>query len=175
MDTPAAGQRWVSDTEPELGLGVVLKAGFGRMEIFFPAASEHRQYAIQAAPLRRVRFQVGDSIKTHDNAQHTVTDITEKDGLVIYQTTDGEVHEAQLSDTISFSKPQDRLFAGQVDDPRTYELRLRALERRCAINRSPARGFLGGRVDLIPHQMAIASEVTSRLLPRLARRRSGPG
>lgn len=167
MDTPAAGQRWVSDTEPELGLGVVLKAGFGRMEIFFPAASEHRQYAIQAAPLRRVRFQVGDSIKTHDNAQHTVTDITEKDGLVIYQTTDGEVHEAQLSDTISFSKPQDRLFAGQVDDPRTYELRLRALERRCAINRSPARGFLGGRVDLIPHQMAIASEVTSRLLPRV--------
>lgn len=167
MDTPAAGQRWVSDTEPELGLGVVLKAGFGRMEIFFPAATEHRQYAIQAAPLRRVRFQVGDSIKTHDNAQHTVTAITEKDGLVIYQTNGGEVHEAQLSDTISFSKPQDRLFAGQVDDPRTYELRLRALERRCAINRSPARGFLGGRVDLIPHQIAIASEVTSRLLPRV--------
>ncbi|MDH4477676.1 MAG: SNF2-related protein [Verrucomicrobiaceae bacterium] len=167
MDTPAAGQRWVSDTEPELGLGVVLKTGFGRLEIYFPAANEHRQYALQAAPLRRVRFQVGDSIKTHDNLQHTVSAITEKDGLVIYQTDDGEVHEAQLSDTISFSKPQDRLFAGQVDDPRTYELRLRALERRCALRRSPARGFQGGRVDLIPHQMAIASEVTGRLLPRV--------
>ena len=42
-DTPVAGQRWVSDTEPELGLGIVLKCEYGRAEIFFPAASEHRQ------------------------------------------------------------------------------------------------------------------------------------
>ncbi len=167
MDTPTTGQRWVSDTEPELGLGMVLKAGFGRVELYFPAAAEHRQYAIQAAPLRRVRFQAGDSIKTHDNVSHTVTAVTESNGLVIYQTADGPIPEAQLSDTISFSKPQDRLFAGQVDDPRTYDLRLRALERRCELRRSPARGFLGGRVDLIPHQMAIASEVTARLLPRV--------
>ncbi len=167
MDTPTTGQRWVSDTEPELGLGMVLKAGFGRLEIFFPAANEHRQYAIQAAPLRRVRFQIGDSIKTHDNVQHIVDAVSEKNGLVIYETADGPVPEAQLSDTISFSKPQDRLFAGQVDDPRTYDLRLRALERRCALRHSPARGFLGGRVDLIPHQMAIASEVTSRMRPRV--------
>lgn len=167
MDTPTPGQRWVSDTEPELGLGMVLKAGFGRVELYFPAASEHRQYALKAAPLRRVLFQTGDSIKTHDNASHTVTSVTEKDGLVIYQTAGGPVPEAQLADTISFSKPQDRLFAGQVDDPRTYDLRLRALERRCELRRSPARGFQGARVDLIPHQMAIASEVTSRLRPRV--------
>ena len=37
---PIAGQRWVSDSEPELGLGIVLKAEFGRAEIFFPAANE---------------------------------------------------------------------------------------------------------------------------------------
>ena len=36
--TPVPGQRWVSDTEPELGLGIVLKSEFGRAEIFFPAA-----------------------------------------------------------------------------------------------------------------------------------------
>ena len=167
MDTPAAGQRWVSDTEPELGLGMVLKVGFGRVEIYFPAAAEHRQYALQAAPLRRVRFQAGDSIKCHDQVQHVVTQVTEENGLVIYHTEDGTFPEALLSDTISFSKPQDRLFAGQIDDPRTYELRLRALERRCELRKSPTRGFAGGRVDLIPHQMAIASEVTGRLLPRV--------
>jgi ATP-dependent helicase HepA len=167
MDTPAAGQRWVSDTEPELGLGVVLKLGFGRIEIFFPAANEHRHYAMQAAPIRRVRFQEGDTIKLHDNSQHQVSQVTEEAGLITYHTTKGSFHEAQLSDTISFSKPQDRLFAAQIDDPRTYELRVRALERRCAMRQSPTRGFIGGRVDLIPHQMAIASEVTQRLLPRV--------
>jgi ATP-dependent helicase HepA len=167
MDTPAAGQRWVSDTEPELGLGVVLKLGFGRIEIFFPAANEHRHYAMQAAPIRRVRFQAGDTIKLHDNTQHQVTHLTEEGGLITYHSPKGSFHEAQLSDTISFSKPQDRLFAAQIDDPRTYELRVRALERRCAMRQSPTRGFVGGRVDLIPHQMAIASEVTHRLLPRV--------
>ena len=38
MNAPRAGQRWVSDSEPELGLGIILRAEFGRVEIFFPAA-----------------------------------------------------------------------------------------------------------------------------------------
>ena len=29
------GQRWVSDAEPELGLGVVMSAGNGRVSILF--------------------------------------------------------------------------------------------------------------------------------------------
>ena len=36
------GQRWVSDAEPELGLGVVMSAGNGRVSIFFPAADDRR-------------------------------------------------------------------------------------------------------------------------------------
>jgi ATP-dependent helicase HepA len=166
-ETPSPGQRWVSDTEPELGLGVVLKAGFGRMEIFFPAAGEHRHYAMKAAPLRRVAFQAGDTILCQDGARRSVRGARVENGLIVYDTDGGELPEALLADTISFSKPQDRLFAGQVDDPRVFELRTRALEARCALRKSKARGFAGGRVDLIPHQMAIASEVAGRLLPRV--------
>ena len=29
------------------------------------------------------------------------------------------------------------------------------------------RGYVGGRVDLIPHQMSIAGEVAGRLVPRV--------
>ena len=43
MEQPLPGQRWVSDSEPELGLGVVMKVEFGRVEIYFPAAREHRE------------------------------------------------------------------------------------------------------------------------------------
>jgi ATP-dependent helicase HepA len=57
--TPVTGQRWVSDTEPELGLGIILKAGFGRVEVFFPAASEQRQYATESAPLRQDQVAAG--------------------------------------------------------------------------------------------------------------------
>lgn len=167
MDQPIAGQRWVSDSEPELGLGIILKAEFGRVEVFFPAATEHRLYAISSAPLRRVRFNAGDPIKTHDGANLLVVTVEDRAGLLVYRTAERDVAEAELSDTISFSKPEDRLLGGQVDDLATFDLRVEALHRRSQNRQSPARGFVGGRVDLIPHQMFIAGEVASRLVPRV--------
>jgi len=164
---PIAGQRWVSDSEPELGLGIVLKAEFGRAEIFFPAANEHRQYALASAPIRRVQFQEGDKIKTHGGEGLTVTAIEERQGLLIYHAGTREVAEASLSDLISFSKPEERLLAGQVDDLSAFDLRVECLHRRCRMRQSSVRGFVGGRVSLIPHQMFIAGEVSSRLVPRV--------
>lgn len=157
----------MSDTEPELGLGIILKAEFGRVEVLFPAASETRQYALQSAPLRRVKFADGDKIKTHAGDEFSVTAVEERNGLLVYQTGKREIPEAELSDLISFSKPEDRLMAGQVDDLATFDLRVAALHRRCQTQQSSARGFVGGRVDLLPHQMYIASEVASRLVPRV--------
>ncbi len=167
MNLPRTGQRWVSDSEPELGLGIVLKAEFGRVELFFPAANGHRQYALKSAPLRRVQFSAGDRIKLHDGASLLVDAADEREGLLVYRAGEREVKEAELSDTISFSTPEARLMAGQVDDLRTFDLRAEALARRCRMRKSAVRGFAGGRVDLIPHQMFIASEVASRLAPRV--------
>ncbi|MEO7319360.1 MAG: helicase-related protein, partial [Chthoniobacteraceae bacterium] len=167
MNPPRAGQRWVSDSEPELGLGIVLRAEFGRVELFFPAANGHRQYALKSAPLRRVEFTAGDSIKLHDGATLLVDSAEERDGLLVYRAEGREVKEAELSDTISFSTPETRLMAGQVDDLQTFQLRAEALTRRCRMRKSAVRGFAGGRVDLIPHQMFISSEVASRLAPRV--------
>lgn len=167
METPVPGQRWVSKTEADLGLGVVLKVEYGRIEIFFPAANELRQYALKSAPLQRVHFQDGDTIKTHTGESFTVTGVVEKAGLLVYHCGRTEVPEAQLADTISFSKPEDRLLAGQIDDLRTADLRAEALKFRSEMQRSPVRGFVGGRVDLLPHQMYIANEVSSRVTPRV--------
>ncbi|MCV6625628.1 MAG: hypothetical protein OIF38_05995, partial [Cellvibrionaceae bacterium] len=48
------GQRWVSNTEAELGLGIIVDADERIVEISFPAAGERRQYALNNAPLSRV-------------------------------------------------------------------------------------------------------------------------
>src|SRR5436190_3479962 len=167
MELPKPGQRWVSDTEAELGLGIILKAEYGRVEVYFPAAKERRQYATESAPLRRVRFSAGDKIKTHEGVELIATTVEERGGMLVYHTDTREVPEAELSDTISFSKPEDRLLAGQVDDLATFDLRVEALQRRSRHRQSPARGFAGGRVDLIPHQLSIAGEVAARLVPRV--------
>jgi ATP-dependent helicase HepA len=167
METPVTGQRWVSKTEADLGLGVVLKVEYGRIEIFFPASNELRQYALSTAPLQRVRFKEGDSILTHTGESFTITAVSDEAGLIIYRCGTVNVPEAQLADTISFSKPEDRLLAGQIDDIRASDLRAEGLKWRADMQRSSVRGFVGGRVDLLPHQMFIANEVSNRVTPRV--------
>jgi len=167
MTTPVPGQRWVSDTEPELGLGIVLKSEFGRAEMFFPASGEHRQYALGSAPVRRVVFSEGDNIRTHSGEAMVVDSVEDTGGLLTYRCGGRAVAEAELSDQIGFAKPEDRLFAGQIDEMESFRLRVECLNRRRAIRQAPARGFCGGRVDLIPHQISIAAEVAGRLSPRV--------
>jgi len=167
IDQPIPGQRWVSDSEPELGLGIILKAEYGQVEIYFPAAKEHRRYAMKSAPLRRVRFKEGDRIKLHNGVELAVESVEETKGIVTYKGGGKEASEAELSDKISFSSPEERLLAGQVDDHEAFALRAEVLERRTAVQQSPVRGYVGGRVDLIPHQMSIAGEVAGRLVPRV--------
>jgi len=42
----AVGQRWVSDSEPEMGLGMVLSIENGVVDILFPAVEQRRMYAV---------------------------------------------------------------------------------------------------------------------------------
>ena len=161
------GQRWISETEPELGVGIMLKVEFKRVEVLFPAANERRQYALDSAPLRRVALKVGEILETHEGDVIEVDEVLERDGLLVYLCGDLEVEESGLSDTMSFNKPEDRLLGGHVDGLHTYDLRVEALQRQCEVMKSPARGFAGARMDLIPHQLYIAAEVTSRLAPRV--------
>ena len=166
-NTWTRGQRWVSDGEPELGLGIIRKSGDGRVEIEFPAAGEMRIYAIDTAPLRRVKFMPGDRIKIHSGEEMIVTQVREQNGLRIYETDGGQVTENDLSNSISFSKPEERLFGGKLDEPADFDLRGEALRRRADMRRSPVRGLAGARMDLIPHQLFIADEVANRAKPRV--------
>jgi ATP-dependent helicase HepA len=161
------GQRWVSDGEPELGLGIIRKSGEGRVEIAFPAADEIRIYATETAPLRRVKFQVGDKLTIHSGSERIVESVQEECGLRIYHTDGGVVLEADLSDVMSFSKPEERLFGGVLDAHGDFDLRGEALRRRAEMQRSPIRGLVGARMDLIPHQLFIADEVANRPRPRV--------
>jgi ATP-dependent helicase HepA len=80
------GQRWISETEPELGLATVVQAGSGRVQVEFKSAGETRTYATDHAPLKRVRFRVGDKVKTQDNMDFIVEEVIEQQGLLIYAT-----------------------------------------------------------------------------------------
>ena len=167
MQHPLPGQRWISGSQPELGLGIVIAADGDRVEICFPAAEEMRQYVFSSAPLIRVYFKEGDRIKDQSATEFTVERVEERAGLFVYHAGNHEIPEEHLFDSLSFIKPEERLLAGQCDDLRSFELRTQALEQNSRLLSSTTRGFTGARIDLIPHQIAIAHEAARRLSPRL--------
>ncbi|MCG7948074.1 MAG: RNA polymerase-associated protein RapA, partial [Candidatus Thiodiazotropha taylori] len=78
------GQRWISDTESELGLGVITGCEGRRVTIHFPAIDESRVYAIEGAPLTRVAFSAGDQIESREGWQMSVRQALLNDGLITY-------------------------------------------------------------------------------------------
>src|SRR5712692_1526007 len=147
------GQRWISESEPELGLGTIVRLAPRTVVTEFKAAGQTREYARNNAPLRRVRFRVGDAIENRTRQHLSIESIDERDGILYYRGAQQEFCETDLSDTISFNKPEERLFAGQFDRPEAFDLRVAALEHQHRRRKSKVRGFLGGRIDLIPHQL----------------------
>ncbi len=162
------GQRWVSSMEPELGLGIVQEVLDGKVTIQFPAHEETRTYTVENAPLKRVRFSKGEAIASRDGSRIQIQEIKEKSHLYYYYgDNDHEVNESELADYLSFSKPQDRLLAGHADPMEVFELRHEALRCQFNMRSSPLRGFQGARMELIPHQLYVAQEVSSRYAPRV--------
>ena len=166
------GQRWISNTESELGLGLILEVSFKRVTVLFLASDERRIYASDNAPLTRVSFAVGDIIESIDEEEITISRLIHKDGLIIYvgnNASGDEIHleEIELNHHIQFNKPQDRLFTGQIDPSTWFLLRYETWQRLQQHQQSPVKGLMGGRTSLIPHQLYIAHESANRSAPRI--------
>lgn len=157
----------MSEREPELGLGLVTELDHNRITVEFPATREKRIYARGTPVLKRVQFNVGDKIATREGASFTIETVTEENGVLIYAGSDKRVPESGISDITSVSSPAERLMAGQADPSEVFDLRLRTLENQSRLRQSAVRGYLGGRIDLIPHQFYILHEVASRHIPRV--------
>lgn len=172
METFAPGQRWINNAQLDKGLGTVLSADNRSVTLLFLATGETHIYSLQSASLTRVRFAVGDTITSHENETILVTAVEEKDNLLTYIGTDEQgnevvLEESLLNNFIQLNQPGERLFNGQIDDEKWFELRARTLRHLNSLSHSKLRGLTGGRTSLIPHQLYIAHEVASRFAPRV--------
>lgn len=166
------GQRWISDSEAELGLGTIISQEGRLLTILFPATGETRQYSANNASLTRVQYSIGDKITHIDGWQVTVDEVMEIDGLLVYMGFDEQnkkrtISETQLSNFIQFRSASDRLFAGQVDSLLWFSLRYHTFEHMSQLQQSKLLGLSGARVQPIAHQMHIAREVADRIAPRV--------
>lgn len=161
------GQRWISETEPELGLGIVEAVEKNQVRLAFKAANEVRLYAPDNAPIKRVEFRAGDTINTQAGTSVVIEEAREDEGLLTYLAENQKIPEALVADITSFSKPEDRLISGQTDSTNSFALRYETMQHQNTMRRSEVAGFVGGRIELIPHQLYIASEVANRYAPRV--------
>lgn len=166
------GQRWISNTESQLGLGIITDLQGRQVGISFPAAEEDRIYAIDNAPLSRIIYKEGEEIVTHDQQKLHVTAVNEHQGLVLYTGIDESGNELQIKELalncfIKLSTPEQRLFSGLLDKLNSFKLRIETLNHASRLQQSTVRGLLGSRTSHLPHQVYIASEIAQRYAPRV--------
>ncbi|WP_440903709.1 RNA polymerase-associated protein RapA [Catenovulum sp. SX2] len=173
MSEFALGQRWISDSESDLGLGTVVALNGRRISMLFPASGDQREYVIGSAPLTRVSFNPGDNVESAEGWSLEVKQVINEDGLNIYlgirsdNNEPEQLIETRINHHLKFNKPQDRLFTAQIDRNDWYTLRYEARKLQYEYQTHPLVGLAGARTALIPHQLHIAKEAGSRVAPRV--------
>jgi ATP-dependent helicase HepA len=172
MHNISPGQRWISDTELDMGMGMVLSVEHRTITIAFPATGEQRTYARQTAPLTRVAFAPGDNVRNQQDETLHVESVDEADGLLFYRGRNDRGEdviwpEGELNHFMQLNRPRERLLAAQIDANKWFELRYQSLQQINRLAHSDLYGLVGVRTSLIPHQLFIAHEVAKRYAPRV--------
>lgn len=163
-------QRLLSQTEPELGLGLVTKVDLknGTLEVLYPQVNSKRLYSLLRAPIRRFSLQVGQKgFDAHSNP-FIVEGIENIDGVLKYISGDKAIWEHELSEKDETLSPAlSHFFTGQLSDFKAFDLRKDTWSLKSKHLTMPGKGLLGARVEPIKHQLYIAWEVSQRIFPRV--------
>lgn len=159
--TLVPGQRYISNAEPELGLGTLIRVEGRSIQILYATSGVLRQYAVHSAPIARAEFRVGQKV-AGKGIHFVIERIEEVDGLLEYHGAGKTLNEAELDDSQAISRADERLISGRVDRADRFDFRQEALMRRAKALRSPAWGLESARIDLIPHQLRVAEIAAAR-------------
>ena len=131
------GQRWVSDTESDLGLGLVTHTDLRTVTLEFAVSQETRTYSLENPPLTRVRFAPGDIVTREQNGRLKIERVEDVDGLLVYvgRPVDGDdadagmvlLPETQLDSFLQITNALDRLLGAQLDSNQWFSLRYQTL------------------------------------------------
>lgn len=167
----AVGQRWLSETEIELGLGMVTGVSGRQVTILFPANGETRAYAIANAPLTRYRLEAEETARHSEGWSFMVEGVEDIEQVLTYhgeyEGSPISIPETQLHYQVQLSGPLTRLLTGQIDRLSHYQLRQQAADCLQRWLSHPVRGLIGARIELLPHQLYVAHTVARRPDPRV--------
>ncbi|MFA6623743.1 MAG: helicase, partial [Fibrobacteraceae bacterium] len=134
------GQRFVSEQEPELGIGRISAVAFRNVTIQFPAVGETRIYRDTGAALKRYLLKAGESAKSEKGASVLIESVRMEDGLAVYCGRGGrEIREQDLQPkaVARSSEIFEALASGRTSDNVEFLRRERANVLSCEWQVSP--------------------------------------
>lgn len=171
MSKIVVGQRFLSKTEIELGVGRVVAVETKMLTLEFPSVKERRSYRSEG-DLVRYKLQVGDFAKSEKaNVSFPIVEVGEEDGLIVYYGRSGKkIKEADLVSKagVRASDLFERLLHNEKSTEEDFEMRREALRLSFMWRSSPVRGMIGPKIDMIPHQYYLGFRACGNSeLPRL--------
>ena len=127
----------------------------GTCSMFVNGQAHGPDSMVTVCQLHMRSFKEGDTIVDADQRPLVVERVQDNGDLLLYIGKDGALSEADLGDVSMKHGVDDRLFNGDVETPDVFALRRQTLAYDHKRRISPINGFVGGRIDLIPHQLYI--------------------
>lgn len=154
------GDRIVHRDNPELGPGLVVGVGARRVSVLFPRRGAKLELAADSDALVPVRFQPGDHARLGEEDAPVVIAGLHEDGETA-ELTDGRSIPLQSLWPIEVEKTlEERLVRAELESTASFVLRLDAM-RFAALREADGLGtFLGGRIQIFPHQLFVAERAT---------------
>ncbi|MBT3980900.1 MAG: RNA polymerase-associated protein RapA [Bacteriovoracaceae bacterium] len=160
------GQRVMSQGEPELGLGLISATDKRTVTVAFPGQESIRTYGLKSAPLKRMIFSIGDEISSREGVSLIVEELIEDEGILIYVGQGKVIEETKISDDLNLTKPEEKFFSGLFESSQLYNIRVDTLRQKKNMAQCSVKGLMGGRMQLVPHQLFVASQISKRDFPR---------
>ena len=144
----------------ELGPGLIVETGGRRIHVFFPESGETLIIAAGSDVLEALEFVEGGRAKVEGSGE--IVRIAEvRDDLDAVILADGRAMEkANLWPMPAEPSPMQRLKRGQIDSLEDFKNRLDGLRLRELRQADGLGTFLGGRIQLFPHQLYAAERAT---------------
>lgn len=161
------GQRWFSEGEPELGLGIVAKIDGRTVAIHFPLSEQNRIYNAKNSPLKRFVLACQDELKDVHNQLHLIDEVQEHNHLLSYRCADQVIPEQELASQLDLGGPLQRLFARSFDTIDFFKLRYDAALAFRQYQEFKYKGFLSAKIRLLPHQVYVVHEVLNMPRPKV--------
>jgi ATP-dependent helicase HepA len=167
------GQKWTSKTEPELGVGQIIKMDFRTITLLFPVSGEQRIYnSKNEPPLNRYILKIGEKATSIKGVSLFIEEITEENGLLYYKSKDKAFSEATLGfrqqSEDGFAEILDKLLAKNFSSNFDFCLKEQAAKLRGIWESSIVKGMLGPKLRMLPHQLYLGFRATRDVsLPRL--------